>query len=74
VQAGDIDRRVGARCGRRAAGAGAQQQMRVASCREPIAEAQRRLVECIPFVLTFACGLFNNYNNNNHIIAKEFTF
>ena len=33
-------------CGRRAAGAGAaaQQQMRVASCREPTKEAQRRLV------------------------------
>jgi len=31
MRAGDIDRQLRARCGRRAAGAGAQQQMRLAS-------------------------------------------
>ena len=42
--AGDVDHLLRTRCGRRAAGANAQQQMRVASCWEPTEEAQHRLV------------------------------
>jgi len=39
LRAGDIDRLLRDQCGRRAAGAGAQQQMQTASCREPTEEA-----------------------------------
>ena len=43
LRAGDIDRLLRARCMRRVAGAGAQQQMRLASRCEPTEEAQHRL-------------------------------
>jgi len=39
LRAGDIDRLLRDQCGRRAAGAGAQQQMRTASFRDPTEEA-----------------------------------
>jgi len=42
--------------GRRAAGAGAQQQMRVASCREPMKEAQRSTVVLFGVVVSADAG------------------
>jgi len=72
---GDIDRYLRARCGHRAAGAGAQQQMQIPSCWEPTG-AQHRCRESsvnlhsiylteICFVTTFHFAMLHPWNQLN---------